>query len=271
MARTRAPHVLSIAGCDPSGGAGVLADIKTFSAHGCYGMGVVTALTVQNTQGVFRVAPVAPELVVAQIEALFADIEIDAVKIGMLATPQIAQAVAQALARAKAGNIVLDPVLAATQGAALGGAGLPEAIMGFLLPLAAVVTPNLFEAAALTKTAQAQDTEGMARQAGALVSYGAQAALVKGGHLDGDPFDVFCDAQGVGQFHGRRIETRNTHGTGCALSAAIAARLAQGESLVEAVALSKTWLEEALMAGDDLQLGNGQGPPHHFKGVWRDS
>jgi len=268
--KLRIPNVLSIAGSDPSGGAGGQADIKTFAAFRCYGMAAVTALTVQNTQGVLRVEPVAPELVAAQIDVIFADSEVAAVKIGMLTTAEIAEAVASSLARAGARNIVLDPVLAATRGAGLSGAGLAAAIVARLLPLATLVTPNLGEAATLTQTPLAHDTDAMAEQARALVGLGARAALVTGGHLAGAPFDVLCDDAGIGRFHGQRVETRNVHGTGCALSSAIAAGLAQGETLIDAIAGAKAWLEEALAASDALRVGRGAGPPHHFHRVWRD-
>lgn len=269
VANARIPNILSIAGSDPSGGAGVQADLKTFSALRCYGLGVITALTVQNTQGVFLVAPVGPEMVAAQIDAIFADSEVAAVKIGMLATAEIAEAVAVSLTRARARNIVLDPVLAATRGAAMSGAGLEAAIVARLLPLVTLATPNLAEAAALTQTPLARDTDAMAEQARALVAWGARAVLVTGGHLAGAPFDVLCDYAGIGRFHGRRIETRNTHGSGCALSSAIAAGLAQGAPLVDAIAQAKAWLEEALAAADMLRVGRGAGPPHHFHGLWR--
>jgi len=255
---------LSIAGSDPSGGAGAQADIKTFSALGCYGMAAITALTVQNTQGVTRIAPVDSELVAAQIDSIFADMDVDAVKIGMLTRARTAQAVATSLRRAGARNIVVDPVLAATTGASLGEAGLGRAILEHFAPLAALITPNLAEAAALTGTDPAQSVAEMAAQARALVGAGARAALVKGGHLDGDPVDALCADGAITLFRGARIETRNAHGTGCALSAAIAAGLAQGLALGEAIAKAKGWLESALSAGAALQIGAGAGPPDHF-------
>lgn len=264
------PAVLAIAGSDPSGGAGAQADIKTFSAFRCYGMAAITAVTVQNTRGVLAVHPLAGEVVAAQVDAIFADIETRAVKIGMLATAAVAAAVAASLARAGARNIVLDPVLAATTGAALSGAGLAETIVARLLPLAALVTPNIAEAAALTGAPLAQSAAAMADQARALVARGAAAALVKGGHLCGEPVDVLFDGRETRLFHGRRIQTRNTHGTGCALSSAIAALLAHGATLAEAIARAKAWLEAALVAADRLEIGGGAGPPHHFQELWRE-
>jgi hydroxymethylpyrimidine/phosphomethylpyrimidine kinase len=262
------PKLLSIAGSDPSGGAGVQADLKTFSALGCYGMAVVTALTAQNTTGVTRVFPIPPDVVAAQIDAIFSDIAVDAVKIGMLAEPAIAEVVARSLRRRGAKNIVLDPVLAATKGAALSEGGLPGAIIKHLLPLVDLVTPNLAEAAVLTGTTLARDADEMTAQARALVQQGARAALVKGGHLPGDPADLLFANGEPRIFSGRRVATRHAHGTGCALASAIAANLAKGFPLVEAVAGAKTWLERALEAGEALHLGAGAGPPNHFWELW---
>lgn len=257
-------RLLSIAGSDPSGGAGAQADIKTFMAFGCYGMAAITALTAQNTQGVTRVEPVAAEMVAAQIDAIFADIAVDALKIGMLARAETAKAVAASLRRAEAKNIVVDPVLASTRGAALGEPALGAAILDELAPLARLLTPNLAEAAALTGMAPARSLAEMEAQARALVAAGAGAALVKGGHLVGDPVDLLYAGGEATLFPGKRVETRNAHGTGCALSSAIAAGLAQGRELAEAVAQAKQWLERALSAGAASALGAGAGPPDHL-------
>jgi hydroxymethylpyrimidine/phosphomethylpyrimidine kinase len=262
------PKLLSIAGSDPSGGAGVQADLKTFSALGCYGMAVVTALTAQNTTGVTRVLPIPPDMVAAQIDAIFTDIAVNAVKIGMLAEPAIAEAVAESLRRAGAKNIVLDPVLAATKGVDLSEADLPRAIVRRLLPLVDLITPNLAEAAVLTGTSPARDADEMMAQARALVEQGARAALVKGGHLGGAPVDVLFANGAPRLFSGRRVNTRHAHGTGCALASAIAANLGKGSALPEAVAGAKAWLEQALAAGESLQLGAGAGPPNHFWELW---
>lgn len=264
------PKTLSIAGSDPSGGAGLQADLKTFSAFRCYGMAVATALTAQNTRRVTGVQPVAAEFVAAQIDAIFDDIDVDAVKIGMLAEPRIAETVADRLTRAKARNIVLDPVFVATSGDALASGALAQTINETLAPLAALMTPNLLEAAVLTGEDVARDPQEMERQARKLAALGAKAALVKGGHLAGEPVDVLFDGAQVTCFHGRRIETQNTHGTGCALSAAIAARLAHGDALIDAIAQAKRWLEAALEASRDLKVGRGHGPPHHFHALWRE-
>jgi hydroxymethylpyrimidine/phosphomethylpyrimidine kinase len=262
------PKLLSIAGSDPSGGAGAQGDLKTFSAFGGYGMAAITALTVQNTLGVTATHPVAPQIVAAQIEAILADTPPDAIKIGMTATPAIARAIAGAL-RGHARDIVLDPVLVPTQGVSLASDGLEAALVAELLPLARVVTPNLHEAAALTATPPAQNIEEMAAQGRALLAAGARAVLVKGGHLAGDPVDVLLADGELRLFRGRRIATRHTHGTGCALSAAIAAVLATGEPLVNAVSAAKIWLERALEAADTLDPGDGRGPPHHFHALWK--
>lgn len=262
------PKLLSIAGSDPSGGAGIQADLKTFSALGCYGMAVITALTAQNTMGVTRVLPIPPAMVAAQIDAIFSDIAVDAVKIGMLAEPAIARAAAESLRRAGAKNVVLDPVLAATKGAALSEGGLPRAIIEHLLPLVDLITPNLAEAAVLTGTALARDADEMTAQARALVEQGARAALVKGGHLGREPVDALFANGAARIFSGRRVDTRHAHGTGCALASAIAANLAKGSELFEAVARAKAWLERALAAGEVLQLGADAGPPNHFWELW---
>lgn len=257
------PKLLSIAGSDPSGGAGAQADIKTFAAFGCYGMAAITALTAQNTRGVTAAWPVAADIVAAQIVAVMTDIRPDAIKIGMIATPDIAAAVASALGSSPR-NVVLDPVLIPTQGVSLAAAGLERALLVNLLPLARLVTPNIFEAAALTETPQARGVDEMTAQARLLIEAGAKAVLVKGGHLAGAPVDVLVSDGETRLFHGRRIDTRHTHGTGCALSAAIAAELAKGAALVDAIATAKVWLEGALEAAGALQLGEGRGPADHF-------
>lgn len=263
------PKLLSIAGSDPSGGAGVQADLKTFSAFGCYGMAAITALTAQNTQGVTASYPIAADIVVAQIDAVLSDIRPDAIKIGMLATPDIARAVAAALARYDVRNVVLDPVLVPTQGVSLASAGLEAALAAALLPLARLVTPNLYEASALTQTPLAKNADEMAAQARLLCDAGAHAVLVKGGDLEGEPVDVLFEAGEKRIFRGRRVPTRNTHGTGCALSSAIACELAKGAPLIDAIAAAKVWLEAALEAADQLRLSEGRGPPHHFYALWR--
>ncbi len=262
------PKIFSIAGSDPSGGAGVQGDLKTFSAFGCYGMAAITALTAQNTRGVSAAYPVAPEIVAAQIAAVMSDLAPDAIKIGMVATPEIAQTVAAALAPYAQKNVVLDPVLVPTQGVSLASEGLEAALIAALAPLARIVTPNIHEASALTNTPRARTANEMATQGRLLCLAGARAVLVKGGDRTGEPFDVLVEGGETRLFHGRRIATRNTHGTGCALSSAIACELAKGASLIDAIATAKVWLEGALEAAEALDLGEGRGPPHHFYGIW---
>ena len=259
------PNVLSIAGSDPSGGAGIQADLKTFGALGCYGMAVVTALTAQNTRGVSGVHVPPAAFVGAQIDAIFADIRVDAVKLGMLADAAIVAIVADRLAAHGAGAIVLDPVLVATSGDSLGAPGVVEAMRARLLPLAAVITPNLPEAARLSGLPVAETPESMAETASALVAAGARAALVKGGHLGGRiAVDILHDGRSLHRFEGPRIDTRNTHGTGCTLSSAIAAHLALGADLRTAVSKAKAYLTEALRRSVDLAVGGGHGPVQHF-------
>jgi hydroxymethylpyrimidine/phosphomethylpyrimidine kinase len=267
------PNVLSIAGSDPSGGAGVQADLKTFSALGCYGMAALTALTAQNTVGVSGVHVPPASFVAAQIDAIFNDVRVDAVKIGMLASGEIVEAVAGRLREHGAKNIVLDPVLVATSGDSLGAPDVVDAMKRHLLPLAAVVTPNVPEAMRLceelSEPRNAGDLEALARKIHAL---GSRAVLVKGGHLTGELApDVLFDGVRIETFTAPRIDTRNTHGTGCTLSSAIAAHLARGISLREAVAASKNYLTSALAASGELSVGSGKGhgPVHHFHSVWR--
>lgn len=266
-------NVLSIAGSDPSGGAGVQADLKTFSALGCYGMAALTALTAQNTRGVSGVHAPPAAFVAAQIDAIFADVRVDAVKIGMLASGEIVEATTNRLRAHNARNIVLDPVLVATSGDSLGAPEVVEAMQRHLIPLADVITPNAPEAIRLAGVAgepkTAADLEALAR---ALHGLGARAVLVKGGHLTGaDAPDVLFDGVDASTFSGPRIDTRNTHGTGCTLSSAIAAHLARGYALNDAVAASKEYLTGALVASGALTVGSGagHGPVHHFHNLWR--
>ncbi len=263
------PNVLSIAGLDPSGGAGIAADLKTFAALRCNGMAVVTALTAQNTQGVRAVHVLPADFITAQIDAIFEDIEIAAVKIGMLAAPHIAEAVAERLAHYKPRFIVLDPVLEATSGDSLATPDTAGAIVKHLFPLATLVTPNIAEAARLSGQVVAGDLEGMRRAAIALHGQGAKAVLVKGGHLPTPTSDdLLFGGESFRLFSAPRIKTRNTHGTGCTLSSAIAAYLARGFALEEAIGAAKTYLTGALNAADALSAGKGAGPLHHFHALW---
>ncbi|KAA1420409.1 bifunctional hydroxymethylpyrimidine kinase/phosphomethylpyrimidine kinase [Mumia zhuanghuii] len=263
---TDVPVMLSIAGSDPSGGAGIQADLKTATALGAYGAAVITALTVQNTLGVTGIHAVPPDFVAAQIRSVLDDLDVGAVKIGMLGTADAVVEVAVALGSADV-PIVLDPVMVATSGDRLVPPDAVDAIRTMLLPLATVVTPNVPEAAVLVGADPAKDVDGLAEAAYALRGIGASAALVKGGHLGGDlSVDVLADADGVRTYEAPRVATANTHGTGCTLSSAIAAGLALGLPLRDAVADAKDYLTGALRGGADQHLGHGSGPVDH---LWR--
>ena len=248
--------VLTVAGSDSGGGAGVQADLKTFAALGAYGTSAITAITAQNTQGVRRVAPLAPDLVAAQIAAVREDFDIAAVKIGMLATPDIAQAVGAALAGLRA---VYDPVMVASSGDALMASGFVEASFA-LATKAELATPNLAEAARWLGAEPALSEAEMVAQGRELLSRGLKAVLMKGGHLPGKAVDMLVTPQGVRRFAAPRIETRNLHGTGCVLSSALAAYIARGSDLPDAVDRAKSFVRRAIENGRDLQLGRGPGP-----------
>ena len=263
------PNVLSIAGSDPSGGAGIQADLKTFSALGCYGMAALTALTAQNTRGVTAVHVPPASFLGAQIDAVFADIDVAAVKIGMLATGEVVRTVASRLTRNPGLPVVVDPVLVATSGDSLGDPDIVEALREHLLPLATVITPNLSEAARLADLPVAEDEDAMRATAEALHRRGARAVLIKGGHLSGsDAVDLLSDGTDLQVFRAARVETRNTHGTGCTLSSAITAYLARGLALADAVGAAKTYLTVAIAESGQLSVGRGHGPVHHFHAQW---
>jgi hydroxymethylpyrimidine/phosphomethylpyrimidine kinase len=266
---TKIRNVLSIAGSDPSGGAGIQADIKAISARGCFAMAALTALTAQNTQGVSAVRPLDPGFVEEQIRMVFADIRVDAVKIGMIASAEIAEAVARALEPHRGIPVVLDPVMIAKGGAALLEPVAVAVLKDRLLPLATLLTPNLPEAAALLGEPEARDRDAMAAQAGRLATLGPTAILMKGGHLAGqDSPDFLLSGEGIFWFEGMRVPGGNTHGTGCSLSSAIAAELAKGQPLPDAVASAKVWLQQAIAMADRLEVGHGHGPVHHFHSFW---
>ncbi len=259
------PNVLSIAGSDPSGGAGIQADLKTFAALGCYGMAVLTALTAQNTRGVTGVHVPPPAFVAAEIDAIFADIRVDAVKLGMLADAAVVGVVADRLRAHGARHVVLDPVLVATSGDSLGAPGVVEAMRTHLLPFAALITPNLPEAARLAEGPLAASVADMRAVARRLIEGGARAVLVKGGHLgSAEAVDVLDDGVTVLELTAPRIATNNTHGTGCTLSSAIAAHLARGLALTDAVREAKAYLTQALRRSDELTVGGGHGPVQHM-------
>ena len=267
---TTHPIALTVAGSDSSGGAGIQADLKTFAAHQVYGASVIVALTAQNTMGVTGIHAVPPDFVGAQIDAVFDDLDVAAVKIGMLASTALIVAVAEGLRRHKARNIVLDPVMIAASGARLLEQDAVAAIREHLFPLATLVTPNLPEAAALLGTEPTESEESVDRQAQELAALGVANVLIKGGHGTGrDSRDLLLLADGQRQhFSAPRLATRNTHGTGCTLSSAIAANLARGLSLPEAVGHAKTYISAAIAAADEIAVGRGHGPVHHFHHWW---
>lgn len=260
------PIALTIAGSDSSGGAGIQADLKTFSAFGVYGASVLTALTAQNTRGVQGVEPVRPEFVEAQLASVLDDLDVRAIKTGMLANSAIVSAVATALRRVPGIPVVVDPVMVATSGDVLLAPEAVNAIKRHLLPLATLVTPNLPEAAILLASRQARNEEEMATQGKALLdAAGCHAVLIKGGHDVGDDAtDILVSAAGVERFVRPRIATPHSHGTGCTLSAAIAALLSQGAALSEAVDRAKSYVWEGLRHGSRLGIGKGRGPVDHL-------
>jgi len=263
------PTALSIAGSDPSGGAGIQADLKTFSALGVYGMTAITALTVQNTQGVSGIHPVPAAFVAEQITALFADIRINTVKIGMIAHAKIAHAIADVLAKHPDTPVVLDPVMVAKGGHALLEEEAIIAVKEKLLPLATILTPNLEEAAKLLEMPVASDRTQMEAQGKALLALGSKAILMKGGHLEStESPDLLLMHEETIWLESVRVETPNTHGTGCTLSSAIASEIAKGETLTEAVKNAKSYVHAAITAADSLEIGSGHGPTHHFHALW---
>jgi len=269
MTPTTIPIVLAIAGSDPSGGAGIQADLKTFSALGAYGGAVLTALTAQNTRGVTGIHNVPPEFVALQIDTVFADLRVDAVKIGMISTADIARAVAASLRRASARNVVLDPVMIAKSGHALLDPSAVAALREELVPLATVITPNLPEAGVLLDAKMPATLAEMRDAARALHRLGPAYVYVKGGHLAGDESpDLLYDGATFVELPANRVQTANTHGTGCTLSSAIAALLPQRTDVRRAVADAKAYLTAAIAASDQLQVGSGHGPVHHFYSVW---
>ncbi|HET9273954.1 MAG TPA: bifunctional hydroxymethylpyrimidine kinase/phosphomethylpyrimidine kinase [Methyloceanibacter sp.] len=264
------PIALTIAGSDSSGGAGIQADLKTFAALGVYGASAITALTAQNTQGVDAVLVVPPDFVARQIRVVARDLDLRAVKIGMLATAEIIEAVAEQLKALEGIPVVLDPVMVAASGDVLLDEDAIETLRTVLLPRATLITPNLPEAAKLLDQDEAKDESAMRAQAEALRALGAQAVLIKGGHADGpEAVDILVDGEGELRLTAPRVATENTHGTGCTLSSAVAAELAKGASLREAVTRAKVYVTAALERANELQIGNGRGPVHHFHACWK--
>lgn len=267
------PNTLTIAGMDPSGGAGILADVKAMSALGAYACAVVAALTAQNTQAVTDISPVNPQFVRAQVDTLFADVEIHAVKIGMLGQTGVIEVVADRLGHHKPPHLVLDPVMVAKSGDLLLEQKAVGALREQLLPLATIITPNLPEAGVLLEMRAVETVREMRRVAERLRNLmthgGHRWVLLKGGHLPGnDTIDILHDGDQMIELPGHRIQTRNTHGTGCTLSAALAALLPQTDSVIDATRAAKDYLVAAIASADMLKVGHGHGPVHHFHKLW---
>jgi hydroxymethylpyrimidine/phosphomethylpyrimidine kinase len=263
------PVALTIAGSDSSGGAGIQADLKTFAALGVYGASVITALTAQNTSGVTGIHLVPADFVTAQIDAVFSDLDVKAVKIGMVAQLATVDAIVAGLTRWSPKHIVLDPVMVATSGDRLLATDAVETLRTKLLPRASLITPNLPEAAALLDEPVALSEAAIESQGKRLLALGCPAVLIKGGHGQGtESIDYLVSGNGIVALAAPRIPTKNTHGTGCSLSSAIAAGLAKGEDIETAVRKAKVWVSAAIAAADRLGIGHGNGPIHHFHGFY---
>ncbi|MGD8268185.1 MAG: bifunctional hydroxymethylpyrimidine kinase/phosphomethylpyrimidine kinase [Desulfobacterales bacterium] len=258
---------LTIAGSDSSGGAGIQADLKTFQAHGVFGMTAITAVTVQNTRKVYNIQEMRPEIVRGQISCLIDDIEIHALKIGMVSSTVLIETIADTLARQDLPPVVLDPVMISKSGYPLLEKEARSALVKHLFPLADVVTPNIHEAEILIKR-PIETLGAMKDAAGDILALGARKVVVKGGHLgDAQATDILYDGKDFQELTGERIETRNTHGTGCTFSSAIAANLARGHAFFDAVARAKTYINGAI--AHSLDIGQGHGPTHHFYDIYR--
>ena len=264
--------VLTIAGSDSCGGAGIQADLKSFSANGVYGMSVITAITAQNTMGVFAVQDLDAEIIKAQIDAIFTDIVVDAVKIGMVSKISTIDAISEKLELYKPKNIVLDPVMISKSGYSLLKPESKTALIKKLIPLAALITPNVPEAeeilsevnSDITEHRNSRDMESAAKE---LYKLGCKNVLLKGGHMQGDAIDVFYDGSEIIHFTSERINTKNTHGTGCTLSSAIAANLALGFSMKDSIKNSKEYITTAIK--HSLDIGHGVGPTNHFYELYK--
>jgi len=263
------PNAITIAGSDSGGGAGIQADLKTFGALGIYGASVITAVTAQNTREVLAIHDVPVKMITDQINAVFDDIRIDAVKIGMLSRPAVIEAVVGALERHQAVNVVLDPVMVAKSGDKLLDDEAIDVLRERMIPMANVITPNLPEAAVLLQEPVITTETSMAGVCERLLNMGAKWVVLKGGHLDGtNSPDLLMNSKQQWRFDARRILTGNTHGTGCTLSSAIASFLARGYEVPESVSRAKRYLQDAVTAADCLEVGKGHGPVHHFTRLW---
>jgi hydroxymethylpyrimidine/phosphomethylpyrimidine kinase len=263
------PIAVTIAGSDSSGGAGIQADLKTFSALGVYGASVVTALTAQNTRGVTAIHDVPAEFIAAQIDAVFSDLDVGAVKVGMVSQCTVIEAIAAGLEHWRQRKVVLDPVMVATSGDRLLAPDAIDVLKRVLMPHALVVTPNLPEAAALLDAPIARTEAEMRAQGERLLALGARAVLIKGGHGSGaESVDLLIEPAACTRLAADRIATHNTHGTGCTLSSAIAAGLAKGLDLAEAARVAKAYVTAGLAAANRIKIGSGHGPVHHFHAWW---
>lgn len=261
-------NVLTIAGSDSCGGAGIQADIKTFSAHGVYGMSVITAVTAQNTVGVFAVQDVDKEIIREQIKCIYNDIEVSAVKIGMVSKIETIQVIVEELSKYKAKNIVLDPVMISKSGYNLLKSESKEILINKLIPIATIVTPNLLEAEIILGT-HINNLDEMINAAKEIYNKGPQNVLIKGGHLESDATDVLYDGNEIYLLNGERIEVKNTHGTGCTLSSAIASNLALGYNVKNSVEKAKEYITIAIK--NSFSIGHGVGPTHHFYKLYKNS
>ncbi len=258
------PRILTIAGSDSGGGAGIQADLKTFAALGTFGMSAITAITAQNTRGVTAIQGLSPEIIGAQIDAVFDDIGVDAVKIGMLHAPQIVRVVAERLRKYRPKTVILDPVMVATSGAKLIENETVSVLIKELFPLADLVTPNLDELVILSGGAPITSPDQMEIAARLLLKTGCRAVLAKGGHLSGDKLtDIYMSNSETRHMQSPRIDTHNLHGTGCTLSSAIAALCGLGENLSDAITHARAFVREAITQGADVKTGSGHGPLNH--------
>jgi hydroxymethylpyrimidine/phosphomethylpyrimidine kinase len=263
------PIAVTIAGSDSGGGAGIQADLKTFSALGVYGASVITALTAQNTKGVTAIHDVPASFVAQQIDAVFSDLDVGAVKIGMVSQAAVIEAIADGLVRWRQSKVVVDPVMVATSGGRLLAPDAIDVLKRVLIPRALVITPNLLEAAALLDVPLARNETEMREQGERLLALGARAVVIKGGHGTGaESVDLLVEPAVLTRFAAGRVATKNTHGTGCTLSSAIAAGLAKGLALADAVRAAKAYITDALAAAERIKIGSGHGPVHHFHAWW---
>lgn len=257
---------LTIAGSDSSGGAGIQADLKTFSAHGVYGMSVITSVTAQNTKGVFAIHDIPCEIIGKQTDAIFEDIEVNGLKIGMVSQTDTIKIISSKLKQYKPLNIVLDPVMVSTSGYDLLQPDAKAALINELFPLATVITPNIPEAEVITGIS-IKNLDDMKKAAKSIIEIGTKNVLLKGGHLTEEAIDVFYDGEDFKFFESRRINTKNTHGTGCTLSSAIASNLALGYSIEDAISKAKEYITTAIK--NSLSIGKGNGPTHHFYSLYK--